>query len=144
MHKLLIAFILLFCLSLTGEAQSKRKQAASGTVNKPMQTFKKEAWMPTDYKYDHPIYFPDYYTFYDPQRGYVVWEKDSWIARPSMPLFLKSSDLKKPRIQILEDIGINKRPELDYPRYMKMYPALPGERDVIAPVPKPAGQPGIH
>ncbi|HYD22550.1 MAG TPA: hypothetical protein VEB40_13805 [Flavipsychrobacter sp.] len=144
----LIAFVVFsLCFSLSAEAQKQKKKSKApkaGAVEKPVNTFKKPSWAPTGYSADHHVYFPDYYTFYDPRRGYVTWEKDSWVASPTMPLFLSNEDLSKARIQILNDISIDKRPELSYPRYMKMYPARPGSKEILAPVPAPAGQPGKH
>ncbi len=126
----------------TIKKEAVKKQVAPED-RKPMETFKTPEWAPKDYHSEYHVYFPDYETFYDPHRGYVVKDKDSWVASPSMPLFLSNKELHKPaRIQILKDISLDMRPELNYPRYMKMYPADPNGKVILAPVPKPAGQSG--
>jgi hypothetical protein len=149
--RILAAFLILM-LPFAADSQSKKKSASqakkktvapAGTEQRPMKTFKQQpAWAPKDYHSDRHIYFPDYHTFYDPNRGYVSWQNNDWVASPVMPLYMKEADLRNTQIQILEDLSIDKRPELSYPRYMKMYPAGPGSKELLVPVPKPAGQPG--
>jgi hypothetical protein len=149
----IITILLLSLLPMTGMAQKHNKQkhkkhlpaaatAAPGTEHKPMKTFKDPEWAPVGYHSEKHIYFPDYYTFYDPHRGYITWEKDTWVARPTMPLFLENKDIRKERVQILEDISLDLYPEQNYPRYMKMYPASPGAPDMMIPVPNSTGRPG--
>lgn len=155
MNKYLLTILLITLLPYFSAAQTNRKRTHQKNVKvkettvapedqKPVNTFKNPRWAPAGYKSQYHVYFPDYETFYDPGRGYVTRDKDSWIASPSMPLFLNNADLKTTRIQILEDIGLDSRPELSYPRYMKMYPADPSKKPILTPVPKNAGQSGAH
>lgn len=109
---------------------------------KPVKTFKDPTWSPRGYHSQYHVYFPDYEMFYDPHRGYVYREKGSWVASPSMPLYLSNKDLSKERVQILEDLSLDLRPEESYPRYMKMYPANPNNKVILAPVPSSTGGPG--
>ena len=150
----MVAVILLAMLPFSSIAQTKKKggnktttkKAAVKTVapedRKPMNTFKDPAWAPKGYHSQYHVYFPDYETFYDPHRGYIVKDKNSWVASPSMPLFLSNKDLAKERVMILEDLSLDLRPEESYPRYMKMYPANPNDKVILAPVPTSTGGPG--
>jgi hypothetical protein len=87
------------------------------------------------------VYFPDYYTFYDPARGgYVFWENGKWSFTPSVPAYLEKVDLGKSRIQILKGLSLDLHPQLDYPHYMKLYPAEHPNNMVPVPIPgNPAG-----
>jgi len=97
------------------------------------------------HKYDATshVYFPDYYTFYDPARGgYVFWEKGQWTLTPALPPYLEKVDLSKSRIQILKNVSLDLHPELDYPRYMELYPADDnGNTKVLVPSPNYPGTP---
>lgn len=83
------------------------------------------------------IYFPDYYAFYDPNRGYVFWNEESktWKATLKPPTFMSNVDMSKTRIQILEGLSLDLHPEQNYPNYMKLYPAQ--QSDPKVPVPQP-------
>ena len=87
-------------------------------------------------------YFPDYYTFYDPKRkGYYYWNNDKYIFTPALPPFLEKVDMRKSRIRILKGLSLDLHPELHYPYYMKLYPAVPGNSLVPVPIP---GNPAAH
>jgi hypothetical protein len=82
------------------------------------------------------VYFPDYYTFYDPARGgYLYWENGKYVFTPALPPFLEKVDLNKSRVQILKNISLNLHPESDYPHYMEMYPADHENNMVPVPIP---------
>jgi hypothetical protein len=91
-------------------------------------------WAPAHgYRRDRHVYFQDYYTFYDPNRGYVYWQGDRWVNSPTVPVFLDRVDLGKARIQVLNDLDLSVRPEERYQTYQQLYPA---ERvEVTVPVP---------
>ncbi|MBS1688845.1 MAG: hypothetical protein JSS96_08990 [Bacteroidetes bacterium] len=83
-------------------------------------------------------YFPDYYTFYDANRGgYVFWDHDKWTFTPTMPPYLQNKDLAKSRVQILKGLSLDLQPQQNYPRYMKLYPPVPGAATDV-PVPTSA------
>ncbi len=88
------------------------------------------------------VYFPDYYTFYDPNRGgYVYWSGGQYVFTPAMPPVMEKADMGKARIQILKGISLDLHPELNYPYYMKQYPA-DNNGNTMVPVPtqgNPAG-----
>ena len=89
------------------------------------------------------VYFPDYYTFYDPKRkGYVYWENGKYTFTPAVPPFLEKVDMRKTRIQILKGLSLELHPEQDYPYYMKMYPA--DHENNLVPVPVPGNPAGIR
>jgi hypothetical protein len=91
------------------------------------------------------VYFPDYYTFYDPERGgYVFWENGNWSFTPSMPPYLSNKDLNRSRVQILKNVSLDLHPENDYPRYMKLYPSIPTDNNNDVPVPKSQGMSGAQ
>ena len=103
------------------------------------------AWAPAHgYDATAHVYFPDYYTFYDPKRGgYVYWENGKWTFSPATPPFLEKADLGKSRVKILKGISLDLFPELNYPYYMKMYPPDPnGNTLVPVPVPGNPAAPG--
>jgi hypothetical protein len=95
------------------------------------------------HKYDATahVYFPDYHSFYDPARGgYVFWENGAWSFTPTVPPYMSNKDLGKERVQILKGISLDLHPELDYPRYMELYPATHEYNDVPTPLPIAGGQ----
>jgi hypothetical protein len=97
------------------------------------------------HKYDASahVYFPDYYTYYDPNRGgYVFWNNGKYTFTPALPPFLEKVDLGKSRIQILKGLSLDLHPEQNYPYYMKLYPPdNSGNSMVPVPVPgNPAGR----
>jgi len=81
-------------------------------------------WAPAHgYRAKNHVYFPDYYTFYDPRRnGYVYWNNNNWTFSPSVPSFMANIDLGKARIQLLGDIPLTSLPEPNFSRYYRMYP----------------------
>jgi len=81
------------------------------------------------------VYFPDFYSFYDPNRGgYVFWDKGNWSFSPTVPPFLANVDLSKSRIQILKGLSLDLHPEENYPYYMEMYPP-DQNNNTLVPVP---------
>ena len=122
-----------------GHSKSKHKKA--------QKTEQKQAELPSwavAHKYDASahVYFPDYYTYYDPARGgYVFWNKGAWTFTPAVPPFLEKVDLGKSRIQILKGLSLDLHPELNFPYYMKQYPPDPNNNMMVpSPIPgNPAG-----
>lgn len=97
------------------------------------------------HKYDATahVYFPDYYTYYDPNRGgYVFWNDGKYTFTPALPPFLEKVDLSKSRVQILKGLDLSLRPEENYPYYMKQYPADNSNNDGMVPVPIPGNPAG--
>jgi hypothetical protein len=82
------------------------------------------SWAPAHgYRAKNHVYFPDYYTFYDPRRnGYVYWNNNTWSFSPSVPSFMANIDLGRARIQVLGDLPLTTQPEPDFNRYYGMYP----------------------
>lgn len=79
------------------------------------------------------VYFPDYYTFYDPENGYYYWNDGKWTSSPTVPAFMSSVDLNKARMEVIkEDI----KPDIqkEYLLYKKKYPAKKVEVTVPVPV----------
>lgn len=93
------------------------------------------AWAPAHgYRAKQHVYFPDYYTFYDPYRdGYSYWNNGGWSFSSILPAFLSNIDLGKARMQLLTDIPVTTRPETRYSTYIRQYPAQPV--GVAVPVP---------
>ncbi len=82
------------------------------------------------------VYFPDYYTYYDPKRGgYVFWDNGKYTFTPALPPFLEKVDLRKSRVKILKGLSLDMHPEQNYPYYMKLYPA--DHENSMVPVPIP-------
>ncbi len=100
-------------------------------------------WAPA-HKYDATahVYFPDYYTYYDPARGgYVFWNNGKYTFTPALPPFLEKVDLSRSRIQILKGLSLDLHPEENYPYYMKQYPADNNNNGMV-PVPIPGNPAG--
>lgn len=75
------------------------------------------------YDMNRHVYFPDYYTFYDANRGgYTYWQNDNWIFTPNLPSFLVNVDLGRARIQVMGDIPLNAAPQGYYNQYRRRYP----------------------
>jgi hypothetical protein len=93
-------------------------------------------WAPAHgYRAKNHAYFPDYYTFYDANRGgYVYWNSGRWIFTPNTPSFLSAINLKTARFQQLTDIPVTTQPEVYYSRYSTAYPARPVTITVPVPV----------
>ncbi|MDR3680418.1 MAG: hypothetical protein P4L41_10670 [Flavipsychrobacter sp.] len=117
---------------------TKHKHAIKATALPPWAAAHK-------YNADAHVYFPDYYTFYDPNRGgYIFWENGTWSFTPTMPAYLSNKDLDRSRVQILKNVSLDLHPETDYPRYMKLYPPRPDGNYKDVPVPAAQGMSGAQ
>ncbi|HRO42839.1 MAG TPA: hypothetical protein PL009_08395 [Flavipsychrobacter sp.] len=128
--------IMMFC-AISTSAQTKMKDA-SPKAKKTAQAQKSTKASSSKKKSFHsskPVYFPDYYAFYDPARGYVFWNETThtWNESQQPPKFMMNIDMSKTRIQLIEGLHLDLRPEQNYPNYMKLYPAR--ENDPKIPVP---------
>jgi len=99
------------------------------------QTQAQSQKLPAAFQSNKHLYFPDYYAFYDPQRGYIFWneEEKEWNSSLQVPKFMSEVDMSKTRIQILEGLSLDLRPEQNYPNYMKLYPATQNNPKVPVP-----------
>lgn len=69
------------------------------------------------------VYFRDYDLFYDAKRqGYVYNRKNKWVFSRHIPSYLRGVDLNRARMQVLNDLAYDSRPEQYYGRYTKRYP----------------------
>jgi hypothetical protein len=137
---LMISLLPFFCLGQDSVKSAKHKH------KKTHKTAKAAALPPwaAAHNYDATahVYFPDYYTFYDPNRGrYVFWGNGKYEFTPAVPPFLEKVDLSKSRIQILKGISLDLQPELNYPYYMEQYPADNNNNSMV-PVPIPGNPAG--
>jgi hypothetical protein len=94
------------------------------------------AWAPAHgYRAKQHAYFPDYYTFYDANRnGYSYWNGSGWSFSNALPGFLNGVDLSRARMEVLNDLSVNDRPEANYSTYVRKYPAQPVSITVPIPV----------
>ncbi len=133
--------IAIICLSLVfpivAEAQNKsqgtkktKSRSQTSQVVKPSPE-----WAKTGYNNKSHVYFPDYYAFYDPQRGYVFWNAESktWNTSQEVPSFMSEVDMSHVRVQILDGLSLDLRPETNYPNYMKLYPSNSSGNNVPVP-----------
>lgn len=86
------------------------------------------------YHDDKYVYFPDYYIFYSPIRGYVYWSNNGWTTSQANPQYTSDMDLIEARAEILNNVPLDNYPERRIGNYMKQYPGNPTNRDGI-PVP---------
>lgn len=87
------------------------------------------------YQNDKYVYFPDYYLFYSPSRGYTYWSNGAWSTSSSLPSNMSTADLNAARIQTLNEISVTSYPERSYTTYINQYPAQP-VNGVILPAPQ--------
>ena len=97
-------------------------------------------WAPAHgYRAKQHVYFPDYYTYFDPRRnGYVYWGNNDWIFTPKLPSFLSGVDLGGARMQLLP-LPLTSLPQLNFNDNARSFPA----RKVDIPIPIPP-LPGIR
>lgn len=128
-----IFFIMVVIFWSASPSAGQRKK----TEKKPSSLKKTEKPQSSIFDKNQFLYFPDYYAFYDPKRGYVFWDlkTQTWISSFEVPAFMSSVDMSKTRIQILDGLSLDLYPELNYPNYMKLYPAR--QNDPRVPVPNP-------
>ena len=139
----ILAIVLMIMLPLAGEAQKKQPEKAktkkTDAATKRSSAKAMDAPRPVgaakDYRGDRHLYYPDYYAFYDPNRGYVYWNMatNSWATSREVPPFMKNVDLPRTRVQILKGLSLDLYPERNYPNYMKLYPAQGDNADVPVP-----------
>ena len=136
MKATLFTISLLMMLSITCFAQGKKHHKKTAKVKKEMVT-EMPGWFTAHGKAQPAhVYFPDYYAFYDANRqGFVFWAHNKWEFSPSVPPYLEKVDLSKSRIQLLKGLSLDLHPELNYPNYMKLYPAQPTGQPLEVPVP---------
>jgi hypothetical protein len=118
--KYLVGGLLLALMPFSGIAQKTK-------------TYVVPEWGPAHkYKGDKYVYFPDYYSFYDPARGYVYWNNGTWTTTTEVPVYMSKVNLNKARVQVIEDMSA--APETRYKTYIKTYPARKVE--VVVPIPE--------
>lgn len=84
------------------------------------------------YNMSRHVYFPEYYTFYDANRGgYTYWGGNDWVFSATVPSFLVNVNLGRARIQIMNDVPLGYAPQQYYRRYHKRFPV---PRPLVPPV----------
>lgn len=136
----LVAIMLILLLPIIGSAQHLDNTTHKHHHHHRSTPKSLPTWAAShNYMGDAHVYFPDYYTFYDANRGgYVFWDNNKWTFTPTLPPYLQNKDLSKSRVQILKGLSLDFQPQLNYPHYMKLYPPVPGAgTDVPVPAPAP-------
>ncbi len=87
-----------------------------------------------NYANDKYVYFPDYYVFYSPDRGYIYWDNNNWTTSRDMPSSMSRIDLNAARLQIL-DASLSSFPEKDFSTYANQNPAQ-SVNGVMTPMPQ--------
>ena len=142
----IITFFLIFLMPFATFAQdaapknTKHKHKTNKTTKAPVVP----PWAAAhNYDATAHVYFPDYYTYYDPNRGgYVFWSNGKYTFTPALPPFLEKVDLGKSRIKILKGLSLDLQPEQNYPYYMQQYPADGTINNGMVPVPIPGNPAG--
>ncbi|RYD95226.1 MAG: hypothetical protein EOP54_16155 [Sphingobacteriales bacterium] len=84
------------------------------------------------YNMSRHVYFPEYYTFYDANRGgYTYWGGNDWVFSTAVPSFLVNVNLGRARIQVMNDVPLGYAPQGYYGRYHKRFPV---PRPLVPPV----------
>ena len=97
---------------------------------------------PTKYDASSDIYFQNYYTYYDAARGgYVSGDSSDARFSPSASPILQKVNMHKARLRLLKGLTLDFNPQLNFPNYVKQYPADPNDNVMVAaPIPgNPAG-----
>jgi len=117
-----------------GEAQNAKKKKKTET-RQPVKKEVQGSHTAAAFRTNQHVYFPDYYAFYDPNRGYVFWNQETktWNSSLQPPKFMSKVDMSHTRVQILKDLSLDLHPEQNYPNYMKLYPAQTANPDVPVP-----------
>ena len=89
------------------------------------------------YKNDRYVYFPDYYTFYSPERGYTYYQNGNWTSSANMPGYMNNADLNKARTHKLNDVPNSAYPEKDFSTYINQYPAQSNMNPSVPVPPSP-------
>ncbi|WP_276134610.1 hypothetical protein [Polluticoccus soli] len=121
--------------------KTKVKAKGDGTVKLKTQDSKVKynntappAWAEAHgYENNGHVYFPDYYLFYDPARGYTYWDGSVWTTSTTVPTYMSTVDLNAARVEMLHDARLNEHPELKYDTYIRQYPAQPVSITVQVP-----------
>lgn len=131
----IFTLMLLILFPLINEAQSSKKKPIKIKAKKTQITTEKPKLTWDKYNGTGTVYFPDYYAFYDPERGYIFWNvnNNKWTTSSKPPTFMSKVNMSRTRIQILKDLSLDLHPETNYPNYMKLYPAQ--INDPLVPVP---------
>ena len=132
----LVLCVMSFTIYAQDAAKGHKKHKSGGSESRGVML---PPWAPA-HNYDATVhaYFPDYYTYYDPNRGgYVYWKNGKYSFTPTVPPFLEKVDLGKSRIKLLKGLSLDLHPEENYPYYMKMNPA--DHENNLVPVPSPGG-----
>ncbi len=75
------------------------------------------------YKFKHHVYFPDYFTFFNPKNNnYIYWEENRWKASPNIPLSMLKAKFADYRIVEMKDVRLNDEPFRHFEEYYKSYP----------------------
>lgn len=128
--RLLIFGFLLAAMPIMAESQHSRGHHYSTEMR-----YSSPEWgLGHNYMNDRYVYFPDYFTFYSPNRGYI-YANDSygWSASPSLPASMRGADMSKIRVQLL-DVPLTAYPEKKFESYYMHYPAQ-AVNGVMTPVP---------
>lgn len=113
--RLLVGGLVLACLPFLCTAQEKVKR--NGKVKE------KPKWAAAHhYNMREDVYFPDYYTFYDPEQGYYYYSDSKWQTSPDVPDFMSNVNLNTARMEVIKE-DIKTDPQKEYIMYRKRYPA---------------------
>lgn len=133
-----ILFISILCSLVISTNGQKKVQAGSNKFKtySPLNDTMPPWAIAQHYTGSEHAYFPDYYVYYDAKRkGYVFWKEGRWSFSPALPPFLEKVDLRHSRLKLVKNFSLDLKPELSYPRYMKIYPAI--HDNDLSPVPVP-------
>jgi len=133
MKRIFFALLMLAFLPALSHAQTKVKTEGNGQT-KVKTKGNPPVWAPAHgYRENRSVYFPDYYLFYQPGRGYVYWNNDAWTTSTTVPVYMNGVNLNNARMQMLSDIDVTTSPEQNYQVYLRQYPAQPVQ--ITVPVP---------
>ncbi|MBX2907706.1 MAG: hypothetical protein KF744_16800 [Taibaiella sp.] len=126
--------VILFCIPFFSYAQRGRDDIRRKPIKVETGKHPTPKWAEAHgYKNDKFVYFPDYYLFYTPVRGYVYWSNNDWTSSQAMPAYVNDMNLIGARAEIL-NVPVAATPEQDFKRYYKEFPSEPSPRSGI-PVP---------
>jgi hypothetical protein len=132
-----IVIVLAVLLGVAG-ANGQTKWPEGQGAKKQYVAESARSWQAYKSKSPKKAEFPEKYVYYDEKRGgYVYWENGTWFLRPSVAPYMEKVDMSKERLRVSKGLTINLKPELGYPRYVKMYPAIHQNNLVAVPLSSP-------
>ena len=137
--KKIIIVALISWIPLAGYTQNNTKKPVhkhAKTVKTANATILPQWAAEKEYNPTTRAYLPDYYSYYDPERGgYVYWQNGQYSFTPATAPYAEKAEGGKSELRLSKAFSLDLHPQLDYPYYMTLYPVVQGGGNSSVPVP---------